>query len=61
MNEKLSWLDRIMAAITFAEANESDVGKDFLTGTVSKTEKKHKCAECDDLLTADLHGAEVHS
>jgi len=61
MKEKLSWFDRIMAAVTFAEANEPDVGKEFLTGTVRKSEREQKCKECDAILTHDLHGVEVQS
>ncbi len=61
MKTKISWFDRIMVAVTFAEANEQDAGKTFLTGTGRKTVREHKCTKCDTVLTTDLHGAEVHS
>jgi hypothetical protein len=59
MKEKLSWFDKMMAAVTFAEANEHHAGKEFLTGTGRRVEKKEKCKECDAILTPDMHGAEV--
>jgi hypothetical protein len=61
MKTKITWFDRIMAAVTFAEANEQDAGKKFLTTSGRKTEREHKCKECDAVLASDLHGAEAHS
>jgi hypothetical protein len=61
MKTKITWFDRIMAAVTFAEANEQDAGKTFLTVTGRKTAREQKCKKCDTVLTTDLHGAEVHS
>ena len=61
MKTKITWIDRIMAAVTFAEANEHDVGREFLPLTGRKSERNEKCTECEGVLTADLHGAEVHS
>jgi hypothetical protein len=61
MKTKITWFDRIMAAVTFAEANEQDTGKRFLAGTRSKPETTQKCRECDTVLASDMHGAEVHS
>jgi len=61
MKTKLSWFDRIMAAVTFAEANEPEKGKFFLTNPEGKSAKKHNCRECDTILAADLHGAETQS
>jgi len=60
MKTKLSWFDRIMAAVTFAEANEHAKGKSFLNIPADGPEKKN-CRECDPILTADLHGAEAQS
>jgi len=60
MKEKLSWFDKMMAAVTFAEANEHTAGKEFVTTTRHTSEKKKKCTECDAILTTDMHGAEVH-
>ena len=60
MKTKLTWFDRIMAAVTFAEANEHTKGKDFLTPG-NKTTGENKCKECDDMLTCDLNGVEAHS
>ena len=59
MKEKLSWFDRMMAAVTFAEANEHAKAKEFLTTTAKVAEKEGRCRECDAILTTDLHGAEV--
>lgn len=61
MKEKLSWFDRIMAAVTFAEANEPEVGKEFLTTSVDNTVKQQKREECDAILATDMHGAEAQS
>jgi uncharacterized protein with PIN domain len=60
MKQKLSWIDKIMAAVTFAEANEQNVAKEFLTGTGRKSERKQRCKECGEILSTDLHGAKVH-
>ena len=60
MKIKLSWFDRIMAAVTFAEANEHMKGKSFLTTPAEGQEKKN-CRECEPILAADLHGAEAQS
>ena len=59
MKEKLSWFDKVMAAVTFAEANEHTAGKEFLTTTKRKSEKNERCKECDAILASDMHGAEV--
>ena len=61
MKEKLSWFDRIMTAVTFAEANEHETGKHFLTDTGPKFANKKKSKQCDAVLAADMHGAEVQS
>jgi hypothetical protein len=61
MKTKITWFDRIMAAVTFAEANEQDTGKSLLTDSGRKTNMAPKCKECNIVLTTDLHGAEVHS
>jgi len=61
MKEKLSWFDRVMAAVTFAEANEHSVGKEFLTGAAPMPERQKHCKECDAILTSDLQGAEIQS
>jgi len=53
MKTKLSWFDRIMAAVTFAEANEHAQGKSFLTTPDGKSEKRRKCKECDDILATE--------
>ena len=59
MKEKLSWFDKMMAAVTFAEANEHNAGREFLTGTGRKAEKKEKGKEREAILATDLHGAKV--
>ena len=61
MNEKLSWFDRIMTAVTFAEANEHDAGKRFLAGYGLKSEGEQESKECGGLLTNDLQAAEARS
>ena len=61
MKTKITWFDRIMAAVAFAEADEQDTGKTFLTDTGHRTAREQKYKKCDTVLTADLHGAEVHS
>ena len=52
MKTKLSWFDRIMAAVTFAEANEHAQGKMFLTPD-SDSEKKQDCKDCEVVLRAE--------
>jgi len=59
MKEKLSWFDKMMAAVTFAEANEHSTGKEFVTTTQRKPEMKETRKEYDAILTTDMHGAEV--
>ena len=61
MKTKITWFDRIMAAVTFAEANEQDTGKNLLADSGRKTNRAPKCKECNTVLTTDLHGAEEHS
>jgi hypothetical protein len=61
MKTKITWFDRIMAAVTFAEANEQDAGRKFLAGTGRKSQKEQQSKEYDAVLTADLPGAEVPS
>lgn len=59
MKKKLSWFDKIMAAVTFAEANEAVTAKGFLAGTEPKQEKKKESRDCEAILTTDLHGAKI--
>ena len=61
MKQKLSWFDRIMAAVTFAEANEHKAGKEFLSGTESKLAREAKSKELHIVLAPDLQGAEAQS
>ncbi len=61
MKEKLSWFDRIMAAVTFAEANEPEAGREFLTTPGGKSVRQQKCKECEAILATDMHGAEAQS
>ena len=61
MKTKITWFDKLMAAVTFAEANEGHTGEKFLTGSGRKSERQQKCKECNTVLATDLHGAEVRS
>jgi hypothetical protein len=61
MKTKLTWFDRIMAAVTFAEANENAKAKDFVLNIVREPDKQKKCKECDADFGSELHGAEAHS
>jgi hypothetical protein len=59
MKEKLSWFDRVMAAVTFAEANEHNAAKEYLRATGQKSERQQKCRECSSAFTDEMHGAKV--
>ena len=59
--KKLSWFDKFMTAVTFAEANELDVAKNYLNGCELIPTKEQKEAGCGFVLTNDLRGAEVQS
>ena len=61
MGKKLSWFDRLMAAVTFAEANEHAKGKDFLSVTESRTDKQKNSKEQESFISTDLHTAEAKS
>lgn len=61
MKTKITWFDRMMTAVTFAEANEPEFGKKFLATTGRKSEKGGKYAESDAVFTADLHRAGMKS
>jgi len=52
MKTKVTWFDRMMAAVTFAEANEHALGKGFLPHK-EESEKKRVCTECDAVLTTE--------
>ena len=60
MKTKLTWFDRIMAAATFAEANEHATAKEILLGTGSTAKNKRNCRECDVILTSELHSANAN-
>jgi hypothetical protein len=59
MKRNLSWFDKTMAAVTFAEANEHTAGKNFLTITDGDSEKVQKCNKGDAALAPGLRGAEI--
>jgi hypothetical protein len=61
MKTKISWFDRMMAAATFAEANEHETAKELLTGSGSNSENRHHCKDSDTCYAADLHGAKANS
>ena len=57
----ITWLDRIMTAVTFAEANVPDVGLTLITGTEHKAGARSKRNECGTVLAGDLQSANIHS
>ena len=60
METRITWFDRIMAAATFAEANEQETGIKLVAGTGRKSEKTPHCKECDAVLVTDLQGVKAH-
>lgn len=61
MKTKLTWLDRIMAAVTFAEANEHAAAGELLKGRGNTEKYRTECPECGCILGSDLQGAEANS
>jgi len=61
MKTQLSWFDKIMTAVTFAEANEHETAREFLVSSGSTSENRQKGTECDVILPAELHGAKANS
>jgi hypothetical protein len=61
MKTKLTWFDRIMTAVAFAEANESATAKKILNTTAYRQKKERKYKECDAVLSTELNGVEAHS
>ena len=59
MKTKLTWFDRIMAAVTFAEANEPVEADHLLTGTKCESDKEEQCHERDVIITTDLQGIQA--
>ena len=61
MKKKLSWLDRMMVAITFAEANEPTKAKEYVP-EISKRPVKHNGTRKNEILiSTKLHAAETKS
>ena len=61
MKTKITWFDRVMAAATFAEANEHETAKEFLAGAVNVAENKNRCKDCDANYAADTNGVKTNS
>lgn len=61
MKRNLSWFDKTMAAVTFAEANEHTAGKKFLTITDGDSGKVQKCKKGDVALAPDLRCVEINA
>lgn len=61
MKTKLTWLDRIMAAVTFAEANEHASAGELLKGGAGTKKYRTECPECGCILGADLQGVKANS
>lgn len=57
MKTKLSWFDRMMMGVTFAEANLPGMGRELMKGGVSEDKKPKGCEKCDLSLGEghDLH------
>jgi hypothetical protein len=62
MNGKLSWFDRVMMAVTFAEAGEQDSARSIV-GTVPASAQKKAVGkkQAKDLFAQDLHPAGIKS
>jgi len=61
MKTKITWFDRIMAAATFAEANEHETAKELLSGAVNMSKNRNHCKDCDASYAVDMNGAKTNS
>ena len=61
MKDKLSRFDRVIMAVTFAEANEHNAAKRFSTDRGQTPERKQHNKECGVILANDLLGTEAQS
>ena len=61
MKTKITWIDRVMAAATFAEANEHETAKEFLISTGKTPGNKHHCEDRDACRGREQHGAKANS
>jgi hypothetical protein len=61
MKQKITWFDRIMAAVSFAEADEPATARGILTDIAHTPEKREKCKDHDVLLAPDMQGVDCKS
>jgi hypothetical protein len=61
MKTKITWFDRVMAAATFAEANEHETAKEFLISTGTTPGNKLHCEDRDACRGPEPHNAKVNS
>ena len=61
VKKKLSWFDRMMVAVTFAEANEPAKAKEHVPEISSSPVKHNGTRKNEILISTKLHAAETKS
>lgn len=62
MSNRISWFNRVMTAVTFAEANESETALEILQAGAGKNPgKKHVTASGHSVLGADFNQLKANS
>jgi len=58
MTDKLNWFDKIMSAVTFAEAGEHDTAREILNEGKESPNRTQECPHCGG--SVDVEGMHPH-